>query len=58
MYAAEYNYFYRKQMYVSEMMLHQGIIESRDEFFQKYADRFRAVYEKKGGQVCVDDLLN
>lgn len=54
----ELNFFYRKQLMVSEMMLHFGVIKDREEFFKKYADRFRSVYYKKAGKVCVDDLLN
>ena len=58
MYSDESGFYYRKQLMISEMMLHFGVIKNREEFYTKYADRFRTVYEKKAGNVCVDDLLH
>jgi hypothetical protein len=53
----DWNY-YRKQLMMTELLLHFKVIKDREEFYKKYEDRFRSVFYSKNGKVCVNDLLN
>jgi len=43
---------------MTELLLHFKVIQDREEFYKKYEDRFRSIFYKQNGKVCVNDLLN
>jgi hypothetical protein len=53
----DWNY-YRKQLMMAELLLHFKVIQDREEFYKKYENRFRSIFYKQNGKVCVNDLLN